>query len=468
MDQTLTSVPSEDSDTPDTLVLPGGAPVLLPQGPVCWQVTRGSVEVYVVWPEGRRFLMVAYPGDVVFGLSEAGANATAISLVTSDAAELSRADSTMTDVADHGDRWIRSTVGTLSDRSPKAHMILEEGASAEVGIGQILAAPDQVQWLVPGQDMGLDLNDTGSVTNAPQPVCIHGPIWVRAIGGGTVSAHRTGGLRLSYIPEAIASFTESLIPLFTIQNVQNDARSLERMVGQDPSFRSDGNPLHTAFSRISDHFRIKPGDRLKVPDSAGGMPIPALARVAGFRARKITLEAGWHRRDHGPLLIHRTGEDAIIESLIWDGRGYASADRRLTEEQSLRYQHTAFTVSAALPVTVVGLWSLAWHVMRSGNRGDAMLTAMAAAGASLIGILTPLGTGWLLSDIVPAGEFGLLIAVGVALAAGALITIALNVAAHDCYDPDRRTRRDCARRLADRPVASVTDQILQGLFGRRS
>lgn len=453
MDQTVSTVPPEEA-APGTLALPGGAPVLLPQGPACWQVTRGSVEVYVVWPEGRRFLMVAHPGDVVFGLSEAGTKATAISLVTAEAAEMSRADGPMTDVADHGDRWIRSTVGTLTTGLPGAHIVLEAGTPAEVGDGQILAARDQVQWIVPGQDMGLDLNDTGIVTNAPQPVCIHGPVWVRTIGGGAASAHRTGGLRLSYIPEAIASFTESLIPLFTAQNAQNDTRSLERMVGQDPSTRSDGNPLHIAFSRISDHFRIKPGDRQKVPESAGGMPVPALARIAGFRARKITLEAGWHRRDHGPLLIYRTDEDAVIESLIWDGRAYESVNGRLTEEESLKYQHTAFTVSAALPMTVIGLWSLAWHVMRSGNRGDAMLTAMAAAAASLIGILTPLGTGWLLSDIVPAGEFGLLIAVGIALAAGALITIALNIA-----------RTIATTRIEGRGAtvlgASLTDRLLR-------
>lgn len=428
MDQTLTAVTSDEPAPIGGLSLPGGAPILLSPGPACWQVTQGTVEAYLIWPDGRRLLTVAGPGDVLFGLPEDAPVGTAISLVTAEEAELSRTATTDIDIAGHGDRWIRSAVATLTAQAPEPHRTFVAGATDDASDGDILAALADVQWLVPGPEMALDRNDTGALTHPPQPACIHGPVWVRARGSCTVSAHPTSGLRLSYIPEAVAWFTASLIPLFTAEDAQRDARALERMTGEDASTGADSNPLRLAFSRIAGYFRIKPADRQKVPESAGGMPIPALARIAGFRARKITLEAGWHQRDHGPLLIHRAGEDAVIEALIWDGRGYASTTGRLTEADALEYQHTAFTVSNALPMSVAGLWSLAWHVMRSGNRGDAVFTALAAAGASLIGILTPLGTGWLLSDIVPAGEFGLLIAVGIALAAGALITIALNVA----------------------------------------
>lgn len=428
MDQSLAAIVPDGSDTSGRITLPGGAPVPLPRGPACWQVMEGSIEVYLTGPDGRHLLMVAKPGDVIFGLPDATMEGTAISLVTADAAALAKIDSAALDVAEHGERWVRSASGTLPETLPEPNRILASGEELAVGEHEILATSGQVLWLQPGPGLVLDLNATGHFTLDPRMVCIHGPMWARAIGSGPVRAHGIEALGVDRISEAIASFTQSLIPLLTTQNARNDARALERLVGQDPSISLSSNPLHRAFSRIADHFSIKPADRQKVPDSAGGMPIPALARIAGFRARKITLEAGWHRRDHGPLLIHRTEEHAKIEALTWDGRGYASDDGRLTETRSLEYQHTAFTVSAALPTKVIGLWSLAWHVMRSGNRGDAMLTAAAAAGASLIGILTPLGTGWLLSDIVPAGMFGLLIAVGIALAAGALITITLNVA----------------------------------------
>ncbi|MEM9736360.1 MAG: ATP-binding cassette domain-containing protein, partial [Pseudomonadota bacterium] len=70
---------------------------------------------------------------------------------------------------------------------------------------------------------------------------------------------------------------------------------------------------------------------------------------------------------------------------------------------------------------------LARHVWK-GMAQDSFLMGVAWAGIAGLGILTPLATGWILSDIVPAGAPGLLMAVGVALVMAALVSTVLSTA----------------------------------------
>ena len=424
---------SAGATTVEKVSLPGGAPVALPNAPTCWQVEDGTIEVYLSWPAGRRLISVAQTGDLIFGLSESPPDGATLQLVTAEPAALSKAPAEPEAIAIQADAWIRSATASLDPDIPDAHrpLAVENAASEDplsIDDSETLASPRDVIWLAPGPGVALNVNATGEMTLAPDLVCLHGPLWIRVKGRGTVRPGTSADLGPTRLPQAIAAFTESLIPLFDAQDARSDDDALERMAGHDGSGARASDPIRTAFDRIGDQFRVKPSDRPSLPPKADTMPIPALARIAGYRARKITLEEGWHRRDHGPLLIRRDAENAPLEALIWDGRGYTSTEGRVTEAQTFEYQHSAHTVSAALPYTVTGLWSLAFYVMRAGNRQDATYTALAAAGVALIGILTPLGTGWLLSDIVPAGMFGLLIAVGVALSVGALVSTAMGVA----------------------------------------
>lgn len=428
MDRTLISDSDEADAPPSQLTLPGGAPAALPPGPACWQVESGTVEVYLTWSGGRRLVSVAQTGDMVFGLNDGTTESCALSLVTPEPAVLSHAGLDDANLVDHADRWVRSAVRSLRKDMPIAAKTMTDGMACSVSDTQVIAAPLSVQWLSPGPEVTLDLNDTARLTSAPDLVCIHGPLWIRGKGSGPVQAISTTDLDRAQVRAAIATFTQSLIPVFKAQEQASDAETLDRITGHTIADEDEDHLAYRAFERLWAHFGVNVDDRPTLPVKLSNTPVRALARIAGFRARKITLEPGWHRRDHGPLLIHRSGEDAPLEALIWDGRGYASAQGRLTESSAQDYLTKAHAVSASLPPSVTGLWSLAWHVIRAGNQRDVLLTVLAAASAALLGILTPLGMGWLLSDIVPAGMTGLLIAVGIALATSALITVMFGVA----------------------------------------
>lgn len=454
MDQTplnATDLQAENTRSTDKLALSGGAPVALPTGPSCWHIESGRVEAYLTWPEGRQLLSVLDAGGMAFGLGQEAPRGAAISLVTAEPAHLMRID-THKDMAEQADHWIKAACSALNNDQSDATLDLDHTEPEAIHDGDVLTSPRTVRWLSPGPGLVLDQNNAGDITLAPDLVCVHGPLWVRSKGRGTTRIRATEDLGTARIPAAIASFAAALIPLLEAQEAQADADALSRIADQTGTDGSHTDPTQFALNRIADHFGIKPEDRANPPANASRMPLSALARTAGFRARKITLEQDWHRYDHGPLLVR--AQDQTIEALIWDGKSYTNAQGRLTPAQANEVPHTAFTISTVLPMAVKGIWSLAWHVMRAGNRRDATYASLAAAGTALLGILTPLATGWLLSDIVPAGMLGLLIAVGIALAISALISTTLGIA-----------RTYATTRIEGRGAtvlgASLTDRLLR-------
>ena len=118
----------------DRLVLPGGAPIQLPTGPVCWQVATGKIEVYLVWPNGRQLLSVADTGALIFSLGpDAPPNCT-LSLVTAEPATLTRAepDKHTQIMPRQADFWIKSATAALTSHLPDNHRTLDEGKTDNV------------------------------------------------------------------------------------------------------------------------------------------------------------------------------------------------------------------------------------------------------------------------------------------------------------------------------------------------
>ena len=405
----------------EPLRLTGGAPVALPAGPTAWTVREGTVEAYLVWPGGRRLLAVVDDGSQVFGLTTCAQ--ASIQLVAPDGASLLPSDI----VPSAAEAWIRSAAGGLGDSAPRSAGA--EPGALRVQEGDAIAARSQVLWLRPERGLALDICNSGQLVLDPDLTPVSGPVWAHARSQGEVELSLSEDLSPEALGDAVAAFNEGLIGLYERDEVKADAATLARLgAAREGNLDERPGDVVPAIAGVAKALRLKPEDLPRLPEEAAKMPIPALCRVSGLRARKVVLEAGWHQRDHGPLLL-RGAEGRTLHALVWDGRGYREGDgARLNAASAEGYSHTAFAVSAPLPAQVQGLWSLAWHVMRAGNRRDAVTTALAAAAAAGLGILTPIATAWLLSDIVPAGIAGLLFGVGVALACAAVISTILGVA----------------------------------------
>ncbi len=348
----------------DRLELSGGAPVVLPNLPRIWEVERGSAEIYLLWPEGRRFLCVAGIGDWVFGLAP-DANAD-IQIIAPDGVLLSPTALDGTTLVDAARHWISTTSDGLTSLTETEHAVLDEIRHAEI-------------------------------------------------------THETA------LP-VVAAYSDALVGLHAGQLQRADRQDLARL-GAAPQQDDDREqPAQRVRHQIAAALGLKPETLPGLPQGAGVFSVPVLVRMMGLRARPVVLEPDWLHSDQGPLIARQRSDEALV-ALRWTGRAYAD-DRghEIGREDAEAIRSDAYAISRSLPAEVTGLWSLAFHVILSGNRRDAVMAGLAAMGIAGLGILVPLATGWLLSDIVPAGIGGLLIAVGIALTCAALITSALGTA----------------------------------------
>jgi len=385
--------PTDAPDWPDPepISVAAGLAVVLPRTRVGWLVQKGSAELYLVSHTGRDLLAVVRSGASVLPLAE-DASAT-LRLVALD-------DLHLIPVAP-GDRRFGDLVADWMTRLAS----LEESG------------------------------DGGA--RAPDPVP----------AGSGAEAFVAAQARVAAVAEA-----------FERRRGDAEAEVLSRLhaatrPGEDLSDR-------TAIALATVAAALGVGiDRRAVIASSADPEVPALCRRVGLRGRKILLEAGWHRRDQGHLLVRRSRDkgDAAngLDALIWDGRGYRGSDgRRLRARDAVAFDHVAHTVSAPLPVDVTSFSSLVRFILQSSSRRDGVTAALAGLIMAGLGALMPLAIAWLLSDIVPSGDAGLLIAVGVALAVSVVFSTVLKTA-----------QQLAITRLAGRGAvvlhAAVTDRLLR-------
>ncbi|MFK7857072.1 MAG: ATP-binding cassette domain-containing protein [Granulosicoccus sp.] len=152
--------------------------------------------------------------------------------------------------------------------------------------------------------------------------------------------------------------------------------------------------------------------------------IPRLARVLGVRTREVTLERGWTDIDQGVLVLWVSEQNSFY-SAIYTSKGYQLHDGSLVQtRKDLLFDSSAWCVFEPLPDSVKGFWSLARFVL-SRNREDLVLTARTGAVMAAIGVLLPLATGFVLSEVTPAGDMSMLIAIAIALVFSTLVTTVL-------------------------------------------
>ncbi len=206
---------------------------------------------------------------------------------------------------------------------------------------------------------------------------------------------------------------------------------------------------------------------------------PEIASRYGLSSRQVTLSGSWYETDQGPLLL-QYAETGAITSAVWQGGVYQSATGFPIDAMSKsEFASLGYILSAPLPEDVKGFWSLAKFVVR-GNWDEFRSIAIAATLIGLLGIITPLATGWILSDLAPAGELSLLIGVGAGLVIAALVTFALSsVRAISVSRIQGKTSARLATALYDRllrlPTSFFRDytagdlnQRLSGIDGMRS
>lgn len=186
--------------------------------------------------------------------------------------------------------------------------------------------------------------------------------------------------------------------------------------------------LRAGGMEIGETGTLQSGDRLE--------EVPAVARALGAASRPVTLPAGWWQEDQGHLvgfLRHEAGSEAGEPVALVSRRGgyviidsESGAARKVSAALAQRIGHAAHAIYPALPEKVSGLAGLA-RFLWPQIRPEMPLVLLTSAVIGLVGVLTPLAAKVILDNLVPSKEAGLLMQLGAALAAVALISSAFRI-----------------------------------------
>jgi ATP-binding cassette subfamily C protein len=207
------------------------------------------------------------------------------------------------------------------------------------------------------------------------------------------------------------------------------------------------NRGQTPVSRVEERLFLPMGNRGLSPVLAedAAEAVEELAMAANLRSRRVLLDANWWEQAAVPMLarvadrrrVQRGDEPpqstALAAGTGWvallprAGGGYrmvtaypdegSTAQWPVDEEAAARLAPFAFTFHARFAPRALGAKDILRFAFSQGA-GDLLLLLMAGLVAALIGLLTPVATGWLIDRAIPAGAgrtvFGIIAALGLA------------------------------------------------------
>ncbi len=154
-------------------------------------------------------------------------------------------------------------------------------------------------------------------------------------------------------------------------------------------------------------------------------PVESLARAAGIRIRRVRLHEGWWRQDCGALLGFH-GPDLHPVALIPAGtRRYeihgapATAASIVDETIAHELAPHAWVLYRPLPAHAERLSTLARFAL-AGRSGDLVRIGLSAVAATVLGMLVPIATGWVVDQAIPQADDRLLVELGLGLLVAAL------------------------------------------------
>ena len=288
--------------------------------------------------------------------------------------------------------------------------------------GSHIFAPPTGQALSLVAPGGAVVEPVGSASG--DELAVSAAAWMRQAGAAVgLDAHDIDPA--SPMLPAVQRFMLDLGEAHDSADAQRDAEDLARLARRSTRVRpldQGGDRLWNALARAAAAVGAAGAEtgRQTAPEFDDFSAVPQLARAMGFRARRVRLPADWHRNDLGPLIV-RDAENELADALVWRRGHYVDAGgREIGATATTRFGVIAFVAYPSLPADVKGLLALGRFVFAGHGHefGQVLISALASA---IVGMIAPLAASWLFQDIVPAGEGGLLVAVGIAMASAALV-----------------------------------------------
>ena len=220
------------------------------------------------------------------------------------------------------------------------------------------------------------------------------------------------------------------------------------MSAADPGLSLKATSLEAAVGLLAPVLGVALEPCTELPSEAADA-IEALVLPAGYRTRRLLLDAGWWREPEGPL-VARVAERRRVPrgpgptpgasaaagtgwvALVPSGRGYVMhavdehgvvVEWRVEAEVASRLSPFAFAFHRRLERRPAAWRDILRFALREG-RADLALVAATGVAAAAVGLLTPVATGWLIDRAIPQAALGA-IAAAIAGLAVAGVTLAI-------------------------------------------
>ncbi len=231
----------------------------------------------------------------------------------------------------------------------------------------------------------------------------------------------------------------------------------------DPGVSLKGTTLAAAWSllEIGVRYELSRSDSVSdnsyltpiSPTSEAAEVIEAMAVPAGLRARRVMLDAGWWRQSGGPMIARvmdrrrvsrgptPTTSPSLAAGTGWvaltpDLGGYrmraTDADTgtvvewRVDESVAARLAPFAFTFYRRFDTRALGARDMLRFAAAHGGQ-DLLLLLIAGFAAGLVGLFTPIATGWLIDHAIPSRATQTVQSIIAGLALAGVTIVALDV-----------------------------------------
>jgi NHLM bacteriocin system ABC transporter ATP-binding protein len=452
----------------------GNNPLSLDEPETVWVVQSGRVDVFAVpLRDGRAagaliHLLRAEAGQVLVGVAPGGPAARSALLATgipgcrvvrqawARLRELAADPSLAGQVAALLEGWVEGlTAGVARDRLPKQFIILEPGKDYSITGGGVASPGRGTVWVRHGQGSTQFLGKRGLCLDAGDgyfPVA--GPGWLVARGDTCLTAVSTGNvlgnpllgpalerfhrlaLECVVLNAEEAARAERSRLLLKAEADQRLLRSALVRLAAVPRAEETIDPTAVGESRVDGLFLAcqllgkRPGIDFR-PSPTGGTlsgrsdPVSAIARASRVRVRRVLLAGDWWGEDNGPLLGFRAEDNCPLALLPTSPSTYQVVDP-LTRAKAPVTRATASTLAPfaysfyrPFPPHALGPWEL-FRFGLAGCRKDFLMIGLMGLAAGVLGMLTPLATGWIFDRIIPGAQASRLLLLVLGLTVSAL------------------------------------------------
>ena len=477
-----------------------------------WMVSGGDVHVFAAQLAGgaptapRRLLFsVASPGLMLPVPDDPALEVVAIPSPETELRELplealwrqarepDHADRALASIA----RWVEGWLEACTDlvpNPPTRDKLVGNGPRADLPPHRILNADQELIWLriLSGEGVLLDTEDAGGPGLSLLPLA--GNAWLRsfdemhirpvaaaalieegemekALAAFLAAAQRNLaiGLGLARIDEATRLDRRSGRIAGDIKRLIGDLGQMIGAVGPTKASADDGQDLLSVVHAVSSRVGVKaqlPAS-VSAADADQGASLDRILEASSLRARRITLAENWWKKSAGDFLAFDK-EDRAPRAVLDLGKGHVvetpdGTRSKVTAELAARLAPEAYALYQPLPDMRQTMAQMAMFGLQ-GSRGDMVTILLAAALGSWASSLPAIGSRLIFESLIPQHFAGLLIQVGIALAAAAAMRSVFAYANNVAF---ARLRGRASARLK----AALWDRVLRqnmGFFSKYS